>query len=391
MNTDEAIIYYGDLLYRLDNTYFCKGGLGRFIDEICTRYKKVYFCAPVSTEQNIDNINLYKIQSNNLVVQELPPNGNFISALKNRRKMLYYIKKHSKGWNSPVYLRWPTPFVSEVYSICKKKNLPVTLHLVGDTKSIISESSKYQGVIKKLALLYISHEEKKLINVMKEVKTLVNGSGLRRLYQYSPNLDVEEIRSATITLDDLWDKKTDINKERINILYVGVLKKEKGLVYLIEAIKSIICDGKLVYLTIVGDGPELKHLKTIANEHGISNYISFRGYVALGPKLFDIYKSNDIFVLPSISEGTPRVLIEAMANKLFVIATEVGGVPFTINHKKNGLLVKPKDSNAIVEAITEVVTNDKLRQEVIEEGYRFAKENTLEVFVDKVVKTMKEY
>jgi glycosyltransferase involved in cell wall biosynthesis len=102
-----------------------------------------------------------------------------------------------------------------------------------------------------------------------------------------------------------------------------------------------------------------------------------------------IYKHNDIFILPSISEGTPRVLIEAMANRLLVIATNVGGVPFTINNNKNGILIEPKSSDQICCAIKEILKNDEKREQIMEEAFEFAKENTLESFVDTVVSAVK--
>ena len=79
---------------------------------------------------------------------------------------------------------------------------------------------------------------------------------------------------------------------------------------------------------------------------------------------FQYLKAFDVFVLPSVKEGFPWSLLEAMAAKLPIIATSVGAIPEVIESGKNGVLVEPKNSKAIAESITTVLSNDKLRQEL---------------------------
>ena len=75
-------------------------------------------------------------------------------------------------------------------------------------------------------------------------------------------------------------------------------------------------------------------LKDIAKKLGLDNSISFFGEVGFGPDLFKIYNSSDLFVLPSMTEGSPRVILEAMAFKIPVISTTVGNIPFLLSNKK---------------------------------------------------------
>jgi len=298
--------------------------------------------------------------------------------------MISFLKQYSANWNSPLYIRWPTPLAYTVYKIGKKRNLPMLLHIVGDPKSIISESGKYKGAIKMLAIIYINTVEKQVKRMIQEIPTLVNGSGLRRLYAGDAKAKVKEIRSATLAADEIINDYEELNKDNVRLLYVGMLKQEKGVNYLIEGFKLLIDQGYKARLTIVGDGPEKAKLEQRVMEMQVGNVISFIGYVPLGPQLLEIYKHNDVFILPSISEGTPRVLIEAMANKLLVIATNVGGVPFTINNNQNGILIEPKSPEQICCAVKEILKNDEKREQIIEEAFEFAKENTLESFVDNI-------
>jgi len=380
----ELVIFYCDIIYKQKNLYFCNSGLGRFLDEVANRYDMIRLCAPVEINE-VQSKQKYRILSRNIQFQELPPFSSFISALLNRSIMLRNIKKFSKEWNSPVYIRWPTPLAYEVFKLCRKRGLPVTLHLVGDTKSIIRESGKYTKVLKFLALMYISFIEIQLIGIMKNSTVLVNGTGLRRLY-INKKIKVKEIRSATLTRNELFEGDKVFNTLDVKVLYVGVLKPEKGVQYLIEGLNLLLKKGYTARLTIVGDGPIKENLEDLIDSLNLQNKISLLGYVPIGVDLLKIYGEHDIFVLPSVSEGTPRVLLEAMASKLFVIATDVGGVSFTISNGYNGVLVEPKSAHDICDSIIEAINNHEKRMKIVNNGFEFAKNNTIEDFV-KIVET----
>jgi len=82
------------------------------------------------------------------------------------------------------------------------------------------------------------------------------------------------------------------------------------------------------------------------------------------PEAYKFLTGFDIFVSPSLKEGFPWSILEAMAAKLPVIATQVGGVPEIIKNGHNGFIVKPGDGKAIAEKIKELIANDHLRQEL---------------------------
>src|SRR5690554_4096935 len=362
MRNKKLVIYYGDLIHKDNSKYFCKPGLGRFIDEMSKYYNEILYCAPViNLTTNLKN-SLYEIKSKNIDFQELSKGGSFISSIIHKRKIINEIKEYSKKWNScDIYLRWPTPLTYNVYKIVKKTNSPKLLHIVGDTREIILSAGKYRGISKLLALLYINNEERQIKKIIKNNKTLVNGNGLSRLYKGMES-NVEEIRSATLsTKEILFNKTSEKSFKKPNLIYVGVLKKEKGLIHLLESLSILKQYFNDIHLNIVGDGPEKENLKFYVENNSLSNNVTFHGYIPLGKELFDLYNSSNIFVLPSVSEGTPRVLIEAMAHGIPVIATQVGGVPFTISNGKNGILIKPEDSRSIFNAVKLIMEDNELR------------------------------
>src|SRR5439155_357045 len=118
------------------------------------------------------------------------------------------------------------------------------------------------------------------------------------------------------------------------------LTRVKGHVYLIRALARLARDVPDVHVVLVGDGPEDRRLRSEANAHGVESRVRFLGSRA---DAIGIMKSTDVFVLPSLEEGLPVVLLEAMACSLPIVASNVGGVGELIKHGETGLLVAPAE------------------------------------------------
>jgi glycosyltransferase involved in cell wall biosynthesis len=116
-------------------------------------------------------------------------------------------------------------------------------------------------------------------------------------------------------------------------------------------------------LLIVGDGPEREVLQAAVK--GISERVVFAGQVK---DVQPFYALADVFVLSSHSEGSPNVLLEAMAARVPVIATSVGGVPEIVENEKSALLVPAKDPTALAAALTRILHDPNLGSSLIEEA-----------------------
>ena len=143
--------------------------------------------------------------------------------------------------------------------------------------------------------------------------------------------------------------------------YVGRLSEEKGVKYLIEACSIIKNNNMPFRLIVVGEGPEKQELEEIARRKGIIANVYFAGFQK---DIGNWLAALDIFVLPSLTEGTPLALLEAMSVKLPVIASAVGGVPKIIKNMKNGILVSPANPDQIADATIKLYTNNELRSEM---------------------------
>ena len=122
-----------------------------------------------------------------------------------------------------------------------------------------------------------------------------------------------------------------------------------------------------VELTIVGGGPNQGEFEQIVQQLKLEGAVTFRGYVAVREELWRVYRGHDMFVLPSLTEGAPKVVIEAFANGLPVVATNIGGIPGMVS-PESGILVPPNDVAALGDAIRRILTDDRMSPQQLSEA-----------------------
>lgn len=139
------------------------------------------------------------------------------------------------------------------------------------------------------------------------------------------------------------------------VLTNGRLDLQKGHRYLLNAAAQL----PEVRLVFAGDGPEREHLQSDVRQLGLTDRVVFLGYRDDVP---DLLASCDVFVLPSLFEGLPLSILEAMAAGKPIIATEVGGTPEAIAQGQTGILVPPKDPDALAASLRTVLSNQDLAE-----------------------------
>ncbi len=181
--------------------------------------------------------------------------------------------------------------------------------------------------------------------------------------------------------DEIKLKPIDI-KGRIKLLFVGRLDKEKALDIMLHALKILVTHFPEVELDLVGEGTEESELRQLATELGIEERVHFLGYVGFGQELYDLYRQADVFVISSLSEGFPKVIVEAMVMGTPVVATEVGGIPNVIHHGENGWLVAPGSPECLAAGVQQVLEDPQLyaslRRQAAEESEYYTCENQIE-------------
>lgn len=150
----------------------------------------------------------------------------------------------------------------------------------------------------------------------------------------------------------------DISGDAVRIVMVGRLADGKGFEDLLAAVDQLEQEQISVYL--VGDGPLREELQHRIRQSGLSDTVHMLGYRDDIPA---ILAACDVFVLPSYREGTPRVITEAMASGLPVIATNIAGIPEQVEDGTNGILFRPGEIGELVTALDRLVKSKSLRDE----------------------------
>ncbi|MBU4331833.1 glycosyltransferase family 4 protein [Patescibacteria group bacterium] len=192
-----------------------------------------------------------------------------------------------------------------------------------------------------------------------KIKTIYNGIDLNKL----TFLNRQEARQK------LTSSSQAVKQSSIVIGTIANFYKNKGLKYLIKAVSqlSIIpastkgrwASGRNYQLLIIGDGAERKNIENLIQELNLENQVILTGKIK---NAHQYLKAFDIFVLPSIKEGQPWSLMEAMAAELPIVATNVAAIPEMIEDGKSGLIIESKNPQAIAEKIGYLANNHKIAE-----------------------------
>jgi glycosyltransferase involved in cell wall biosynthesis len=147
---------------------------------------------------------------------------------------------------------------------------------------------------------------------------------------------------------------------------VAVLRPQKGIQFMIRALPAILAAHPDSYYLVVGDGSQRAALLEEAQKAGVGERVIFAGMRHDVPRLL---AASDVVVLPTLTEALPTVLAEAMAARLPIIASRVGGVPEMVTDEVNGCLVPPEDVEALVSACSQLLRDAQLRMTMGVEGW----------------------
>lgn len=325
----------------------------------------------------------------------IPKNRNtedFVNELKSKRIKVDFISRYNIinnlfyfRKNKPDYIHFNLPFPTKCMTailagiIYSRSRLYVTEHLVPPEYKPYS----FIKLIKKVMYskldtsVTVSNKNKEVLiknfNLPKnKIKVIYNCIDTNHIKKYNK----EVVRDLKI--------KFSINDSALVFGTVGRLDKQKGHEYLIDASKKVIGDVPNSLFLFVGRGKLKDQLIKKTKDENINEYFRIVGYQENLPEILALI---DIFVLPSISEGFPFSVLEAMAAKKPVIATNVGGTPEIITNNSNGILVEPMDSDALASAMILLALDIKKRNYLAEMGHKKIMEN---FSLEKMISATKE-
>ena len=182
--------------------------------------------------------------------------------------------------------------------------------------------------------------------------------GLEKTQTIHYGVDLEAYHPAK---NHILHELLGLNSDVCIVSTVARLTPQKGHVYLIPALPDIVKAYPQAHFVFIGDGPLRNSLETQCRELEITEHVHFLGF---RDDVAALLQSSDLFVLPSLYEGLPNVVLEAMACGLPVIATAVDGTPEAVVEGETGFLVEPKDPEALKTALMALINNRGLRQEM---------------------------
>ena len=183
-------------------------------------------------------------------------------------------------------------------------------------------------------------------------KKIISKNKIKVVYHGLENEEIKKIQSSNKTKNSIG-----LSNENIVVGTIAHFYKTKGLEYLVNAAEFIVKEVKNVKFVIIGDGILEKEIKSLIISKDLNENVLMLGY---RQDAVEIMKIFDIFVMSSIKEGFPFILLEAMAAGKAIVATKVGGIPEMIEDRKEGILVNSGDVKALSEAILGLINNKTL-------------------------------
>ena len=264
-------------------------------------------------------------------------------------------------------------YKSDLYAYAALRSLPIprvaTCHLW-------TRKTMAVRVYEALDRVILPHFDQ-VIGVSESISTLIRQAGVAsdKVHTIDNGIDVTPFVAAEPTLTEARARGGKV------IGAIGRLETQKGLEYFLRAARNILKDFPDTTFVIVGAGPEREKLETIARDLEVAPHIIFTGQRRDMP---GVHASLDIFVLSSTDEGMPIVILEAMAASTPIVATRVGAVPKLIASGKTGLLVEPRDPEALSRAVVTLLKDPQLARKLGQNAQRVvAKNNSADAMARK--------
>jgi len=287
----------------------------------------------------------------------------------------------------------PDVFCGFLTSLSKKEKLPYLFMVRGFTdllnapflesyaKSLpISERIKNRIFYSYLLPKYINGAAEVIVQTRSQKEYVLKRYKRVAHLLFNP-VDVETIQRTV--------KKEEKGENEFRLVYVGSMIPRKNLETLLKGVHLLVREKKLkkLVLFLVGGGRGEEKVKNQVEKLDLKNWVVFKG--PLPPAhLWSFLARCDVFVFPSLSEGFPNVLLEAMAVGLPVVSSDFAGVEDVIRSQKNGLIFPKNDHRALTEKIMFLYENEKYRKEIGRYNREFVKEFSWEKFIQSFEKIL---
>jgi len=376
-----ALVVLDEPFYQKSQDILCPVNWWRFGDHLAAHFDKFTLFVPLSDGPCPDNAGL--VSTERLTIQGrffYRRNEEYYRHIWTRKKELLTAAKELFGKHELVILRVPDPSALLLARLAWKMDRPTIMFVCGDILTATSYAN-VRGLKAKVARLFARRLRKMELTIARQSKMVaVWGEELLPIFR-RVNPQTVLAASPILSEEHVCERQDTCSGPTVRIIRIAEILPNKGLGYLLKAMAELRQRGRDIKLDVAGGTNQLayqRELLTLARDLDITEHVKFHGQLEFGPVLFDLYHHADIHVISSISEGIPRCIVEGRAFGLPTIATRVGGIPTVVKHEKDGILISPRNSEQIVEAVERIIDDCSLRQKIIQEGSKLARLETAE-------------
>lgn len=350
-----------------------------YLEYVSSKYERVYLISPHFKSQSIQN-QFKHIEFTNIEYCKISPFDSYVSAVTKFYEYYSAIKSVTDKVDS-FYCRVPDPFS---WMPCLLSSNRVVMHFVGDTIDATMRNSNW-SIVKRLIMILFYIPEFILTLLSAKFSTVyTNGhhisSKLKKL-----GINATAVVSSTVKECDLKMPTRQLSRNRINLIYVGYLRYAKGLNTLLELLSKLEKESVDYSFNIVGDGEMYEEINHFVQINHLQKKVLLHGHIDDRVYLNNLLQESDLFFFPSLSEGSPRVIIEAIAQGVPVLSTPVGSVPKVFEEGIDIRLFDFNDSDSALDVIKDFVNDSSSFIDLRNKAFFKVKSNyTIETFLSKI-------
>ena len=378
----KALFVHDHIIYEYDNVFFSPGGLKK---EVWRRYLDTFLLdelVVVSRGMRLSNERDGFVLSSTEKVQFDPlyhVKGG-IDYYRYAKDIKVQLRRHIREVDI-VIIRAPSAFGSYAYEICNQLNKPYITEVVGCTWD---SNWNYGNILGKLRAPLSYIQNKKLIK--NSLATLYVTEGfLQKRYPTEAyittnasnvHIPLPEINVLSKHLERL-ENTSSSHVFKLGIL-ASIAVKYKGYDVAIEALYKLKARRpELKFQFLIAGGGDPEHVNSLITKYGMENEVKRLGQLAPGSEVFDYLDDLDVYLQPSLTEGLPRSVIEAMSRGCPVLASSAGGIPELLN---DSFLHKPGNAKKLSIDIEKLLLDSQLRIKAAKENFEKSKE-----YADKIL------
>ncbi len=344
------LIHHHAVAYQEGPTIWVQSFIGAWVRELAKHFSQVGLLLATSTERHVHQD--VCLDEPNVVLHSLGAKTERNRWKRNAR--VRRVCREVSGEYDVLLVRGITPRQGLVHDACRT---PLKSYLLvgspresdpgwGLSPSHLVGKLLYEKRLRELRR--IGADSRMIANSQATIDELANDFGVRATF--APTNTISDAHFVT--------PQRRVLRPRPELLFCGRVVQDKGIEELLHAIALMKSGGRLCTLVVAGDSSSQyrSHLGQLATQLGISEQVQFRGFVPFGDALLALYRSADLYVLPSWHEGFPHSIWEAAASGTPIVTTPVGGIPRLLS-SRHVVFAPPRDAGQLVAAIEQLLAD----------------------------------